>query len=216
MEKLFLIQDKFTNNLYYLTGVTGIQGSKTATVTEYVTPSGKKISDNSYVNPQTLSFSLHTSHLAMHPQKVLKPNNKNTDILSLNELKELIDNWINNAIFLDITTFEESYKNMVLNSVSVSEGDTLGSWNPTLSFTEVRTAAVQTVKLNFPANQQEKANGDAEKDLGTNNGINAGQTVVSTAVGAAAGAAIGSFIPGIGTAIGAGIGALVGFFGSIL
>jgi hypothetical protein len=213
MEKQILIEDKYSGSLYYLVGVQQVSGTKRSTVTQYPTASGKKISDNAFVEPQTLSFSLITSHLAMTPQKILRKDSKELEELTIKQLKQIISDWQDNAIRLNITTFEGYYTNMVLSTVQTTEGDNLGVWQPSLSFTEVREATVEFVQLDFPADAEEKANSNEEQPLGDDIGISAGdvgEAAGGALGGALIGAAIGSFFPGPGTAVGAVVGGIIG------
>ena len=212
MNKLFLVEDLYNNNVYYLTGISNVSGSKRSTITQYTTPSGTKISDNAFVEPKSLSFSILTSHIATNSQKILRSGNKELDALTIQDLKDIIEEWQDKAIRLNITTFEGYYPNMVLSQTSTSEGDTLGLWQPSLTFTEVRQATAEYIQLDFTETAQEKADGTSEQDLGADNGTSVGTVVGSAAAGALLGAAIGSFFPGPGTAIGAAIGGVVGFF----
>lgn len=215
MEKMFLIEDKYTNNIYYLTGVSNVSGSRRTTITNYTTPSGRKISDNAFVEPQTVSFTINTSHLAMTPQKIIRGNSPQLSELTVQEIKDTIYEWQTKAIKLNITTFEGYYTNMVISEVSTTEGDELGVWKPSITFKEVREATAEFVELDFPKDSEEKANGNEEQPLGADNGVSAGDVgsvLGGAAAGALAGAAIGSLFPGPGTAIGAAIGAVVGFF----
>lgn len=215
MNKLFLVEDLYNNNVYYLQGVSNVSGTKRSTVTQYTTPSGTKISDNAFVEPKSLTFSILTSHIATNTQKILKSGDKELQPLTIQDIKDVINEWQDNAIRLNITTFEGYYPNMILSQTQTTEGDNLGVWQPTLTFTEVRQADVQYIKLDFPQDAQEKADGTSEQDLGADNGTSVGKVIGGAGAGALAGAAIGSFFPGPGTAIGAGIGAVVGFFTSI-
>lgn len=212
MNKLFLVEDLYNNNVYYLTGVSNVSSDKRSTITQYTTPAGPKISDNAFVEPKSLTFSILTSHIATNNQKILRSGSNELNELNIQDIKDIINEWQDKAIRLNITTFEGYYPNMVLSHTQITEGDNLGIWQPTLTFTEVRQAQVRYVHLDFPADALEKANGNSEQQLGNDNGTSVGTVLGSAASGALAGAAIGSFFPGPGTAIGAGIGAVVGFF----
>ena len=215
MNKLFLVEDLHNNNVYYLTGVSSVSATKRSTITQYTTPSGSKISDNAFVEPKNLTFSILTSHIASHGQKILRSGRKEVEALTLNELKEIINEWQDNAIRLNITTFEGYYPNMVLSQLQTTEGDTLGMWQPTLTLVEVRQAQSEYLQLDFPLNAAEKADGTTEQNLGADNGTSVGTVLGSAGAGALAGAAIGSFFPGVGTAVGAAIGGVIGFFTGI-
>lgn len=213
----FLIEDQSSGNLYYLTGVSNVNSNRNATVTQYPTVSGKSISDNMYVEPKTCGFTIVISSIYGSIQRVVYSESKISQDLTISDIKQFIKDWQTNATRLNITTFEDYFSDMVLNSITTNEDGSsgIGTWSATLQFTEVRVAEVSEVKLEFPANEQESANNNSEQDLGSDNGSTAGEIgsmVGSTGIGAAAGAAIGSIIPGIGTGIGAMIGGAIGFF----
>lgn len=215
----FLIEDTSNNVLYYLVGVQKVSGATEATITQYSTPSGKRITDNFYVNPRNVSFELITSAIAMSQQKRVSSNSNVEYIMTIQDLKDLFRGWINSGTRVNITTFENYYPNMVMSALREDEGGALRQWTPSLSFTEVRIANAKIVKLEFPENAQEKADSDEETNLGANNGSVAstiGSVVGSTGAGAAAGALIGSVIPGIGTGVGAVIGGVFGFITGLL
>lgn len=221
MEKQFLIEDRYSGNIYYFMGVSQVSGNRRSTVTQYPTASGKKISDNVFVEPQNLSFSLLTSRLAMTPQKILRAGSSELTELTVQDIKEVITDWQFNANRLNITSFEGYYPNMVLSGIQVQEGESLGLWQPTLTFTEVREATVEITKLQFPKDAQEQADGNDEQALGADNGWSAsdyGSVIGAGAVGLlggvgvgiAIGTAIGTVVPGPGNVIGAVIGGIVG------
>jgi len=213
----FIIEDVYNNKMYYFTGVKSVNEQTNAVVTQYTTFTGTKISDNSYVNPKSLSFQMLTSGVAMVPQKEFDVETNSFKELSWLDVKKLLEMWLAQAIKLNITSYESYFENMYLTDIRASR-ESLYNWNPTLSFTEVRQASVSYIQLPFPVNNQEAADGNGDQDLGANNGVSIGDvgTVLGgTASGALLGAAIGSIIPGVGTAVGAGLGAVAGFFTSI-
>lgn len=204
-----------TSHMYLLSGISGISGGKQSTVTQYTTPSGKKISDHMYINPRTLSFTLNTSNIAMNPNKHYENSVLVNDFSDVEHIKSTINKWIDNGYRLNIQTFEDRYKNMVLTDVSLNEDSSgIGVWSPTLTFTEVRVAKVETIQLEFPKSNHESANENSTQPTGPDNGNDAGvagNVLGNIGSGAMLGAAIGSFFPGYGTLIGGAIGAVVGF-----
>lgn len=213
----FLVEDQSTGYLYYLTCVSNVTATRSAVVTQYPTVSGKSISDNMYVQPKTCTFQVMVSSIYGTQQKYVNPITKNTIQLTAEEVKNAIILWQEDAIRLNITTFEDTFQNMVVNSIATNEDGSsgIGTWSATLQFTEVRVAQIQEVKLDFPESSQESANDNSEQSLGSDNGSVAaevGSFVGNVGGGAAIGAAVGSVIPGIGTAVGAVGGAVVGFF----
>lgn len=208
----FCIEDTETGNLIYLRGVTDGNMQKRITLTDYPTVSGKKLTDNAYVEPITFSFTLHTSHLISTKQQISNIDKENKQDLSLVELKSIIEKWANEHTRLNITTFEGYYPSMILNSIIVPEGNNLGAWEPQLSFREVKIANISTVKLDFPKTANDNAAEKQEEDLGSGIGSTIGTGIGGIAGGALVGAAVGSFFPGPGTVIGAAIGGVAGFF----
>lgn len=213
----FLVEDQNTGYLYYLTCVSNVTGNRNAVVTQYPTVSGKSISDNMYIQPKSCSFQLLVSSVYNSVQKYVNIDTQQTVQLTASDLKQQVLAWQEDSIRLNITTFEDSYSNMVLSSISTNEdGSTgVGVWSATLQFTEVRVAEITEVKLDFPASPEEAANDNSEANLGADNGSVAakvGSFVGNVGAGAALGATIGSVIPGLGTAVGAIGGAVVGFF----
>ena len=219
MQYQFLIHDQQTNALYYFIGVKDVRAETRATLTEYSTPSGKRITDSYYVNPQTISFQLLTSSIAMTRQRVLQHNETELNTLTITDLKTLIRSWINSGTRLNITSFEGYYENMVMESLTEEEGERMMQWTPTMSFKQVRVANAETIQLENAVDAEEQADNNSETNLGANNGSVAGDVgsaLGQTGIGALAGAALGSVIPGIGTAVGAVLGGVVGFFSFLL
>lgn len=211
---LFLIVDQVTGNSYYLTNISGVSGGKSSTITRYNTTSGTKISDHLYVNPRSLRFKINTSHIAMSPCKEIYASGEGVRILSVEDLKNIFDTWLTEGRRLNITTFEDYYTNLVLTDIQVNESEGLSAWSPSLVFSEVRTATAQTIQLDFPADNKEKAASNPEE----NTGMGAGDLVEGAggAVGGALlGAAIGSLAGPVGAGVGAAIGAVAGFFYSL-
>lgn len=210
----FMIEDLYNNKLYYFCGIQSPQIEKRATITEYSTSAGTKISDNSYVEPKTLSFTLHLSEIAMYPQKVLDNDTQRLSDLTMKNIQDLVDSWLSNAIRLNITTFTSNLNNMVLSDIIYPE-KALGIYAPMLTFKEVRQANVEYITIDFPRTTIELASNSTEQNTGTNNGISAGdvgRVIGTVGSGAAVGAIIGSVFPGPGNIIGAGIGAVYGLF----
>lgn len=212
-EHPFCIEEQDSGDIIYLVGISGANSNVQATITQYPTVSGSKISDNMYVEPVTLSFSLTASYTMDSKQRVSTDKSGRIITLSTKELKDRFKTWLKDGYRLNITTFENYYPNMVLRSMSENESDNLTLWRPSLSFVEARVATIKTIKLQNVANALEKADNSDEQANGANNGIASFGTVLGAAgTGALAGAAIGSFFPGPGTAIGAAIGGIAGFF----
>ena len=213
----FLVEDQSTGYLYYLTCVSNVTGNRNAVVTQYPTVSGKSISDNMYIQPKNCSFQLLVSSVYNSVQKYINIDTQQTVQLNAADLKQQVIAWQEDSIRLNITTFEDSYSNMVLNSIITNEdgSSSVGMWSATLQFTEVRTAEITEIKLDFPACAEEEANDNSESNLGSDNGSVAagvGGFIGNVGAGALMGAGVGSLIPGIGTAVGAIGGAVVGFF----
>ena len=213
----FLVEDQSTGYLYYLTCVSNVTGSRNAVVTQYPTVSGKSISDNMYIQPKNCSFQLLVSSVYNSVQKYINIDTQQTVQLNAADLKQQVIAWQEDSIRLNITTFEDSYSNMVLNSIVTNEDGSsgVGMWSATLQFTEVRTAEITEIKLDFPASAEEEANDNSELNLGSDNGSVAAEVggfIGNVGAGALMGAGVGSLIPGIGTAVGAIGGAVVGFF----
>lgn len=224
MNKVYII-DSSSNITYYLAGVKEISPEKSATITEYPVPEGGRISDHSYINPNSLRFQMISDGFDVLKKSYYIDQEGNIVNLSYSALKELFNHWLNNAVQLEIQTVHDNFKNMVLNSVSWREGD--GSWSkfvPTLSFKETRIARVYTTTINA-LNVSAGADYSIEEETGEANGAEVtsqsvvGGTLASAAIGAGIGAAVGSIIPGVGTAVGAVVGgvagAVVGFFKNI-
>lgn len=212
----FLIEDQDTGYLYYLKCISSIRGSRNATVTQYPTVSGKSISDNMYIEPKTLSVSTILGSILASQNKYVGEDGTLVSISS-EQLKQKFKDWQQDSIRLNITTFEDSFQNMVINSLQSSEGDELGTWKLDITFMEVRIAEVTEIKLDFGATSEEEANNNTEQSLGSDNGSGAsevGSFIGNVGIAAAAGAGIGSLIggPGVGTAVGAVVGGIVGFF----
>ena len=55
--------NSYYNKLYYIKGASGLNHTKTARLTQYPTVSGKSISDNSYVEPISLSMNIICSRI---------------------------------------------------------------------------------------------------------------------------------------------------------
>lgn len=214
----FVIEDLYHNKLYYFCGIESPQIHKHATVTQYSTSSGTKISDNSYVEPKAISFTLYLSDIASNTQKVLDNSTQRLNELSRDTIQNVVNEWMDTAIRLNITSFTTHMENMILEDISYPE-KALGIYQPTLSFIEVRQANADYITIKFPRNSKELASGSGEQNIGANNGISAGDVgavVGTTASGALVGAAIGSVIPGIGTAAGAVIGGVYGLFQGLI
>lgn len=212
-EHPFCIEEQDSGDIIYLVGISGASSNVQATITQYPTVSGAKISDNMYVEPVTLSFSLTASYTMDSKQRVSTDKSGRIVTLSTQELKDRFKTWLTDGYRLNITTFENYYPNMVLRSMSENESDNLTLWRPSLSFVEARVATIQTIKLQNVASALEKADNSDEQANGANNGIASfGSVLGATGAGALVGATIGSFFPGPGTAIGAAIGGIAGFF----
>ena len=204
-----------TSHMYLLSGISGVTGGKQSTITQYTTPSGKKISDHMYINPRTLSFTINTSNIAMNPNKHFENSVLVDDFSNVENIKSTINTWIEEGYRLTIQTFEDHYTNMVLTNITVNEDSSgLGVWNPTLTFDEVRVATVQTIQLEFPQSNRESANENSTQPTGPDNGNDAGVTGNALGnIGGAAllGASVGRIFGPWGALIGGAIGAVVGF-----
>ena len=225
----FLIEAQDTGNVYYIKCISSITANRQAVVTQYPTVSGKSISDNMYLEPKSLNIQMSLGSFLYSSNKVVTPESRTYEPITVEDLKQLFKDWQTTAIRLNITTFEDYFENLVLNNITSEEinEDGLGTTKFSLAFTEVRIAQVVEIKLEFPNNSQESANNNDEQNLGADNGASSGEIIgevgrfvgnVGTGAlgGAALGAVIGSVGGPIGTAAGAIIGGALGFFNWLL
>lgn len=227
IESVYIV-DKETNISYYLVGIVSISPSNDISLTQYPIPEGGFISDHYYKNPNSLSMQLSVDGLDSTNKSYYIDTNNNHVNLTYDSTKELLNNWLNNAVQLDIQTRHALFRNMVLSNLSWQEdANSWTKYNPSLSFKEVKIAHVYTTTINA-LNTNYGADYSVESDISTGdtngNEINVESTLGNIAAGATLGAvvggSVGSFIPVIGTGIGAvlggmiggGINAVVGFF----
>lgn len=216
MNKVYII-DKTTNITYYLVGIKEISPNSSTTITEYPVPEGGRISDHSYKNPNSLSIQMISDGFDALKKSYYIDQEGNIVNLSYSALKDLLENWIENAVQLEIQTVHKLFHNMLLNNVSWREGE--GSWSkftPTMAFKEARIAKVYTTTINA-LNVSTGANYSVEEETGESNGteMNSQSVVGGVLAGAAVGALVGGIIPGVGHVAGAVVGGVIGFFSEI-
>jgi hypothetical protein len=139
----------------------------------------------------------------------------------MNDLKKLLFAWKEEFTRLTIQTRLYQYTNMIITGISFPEDNSnLGQFNPTITFSECRTASIYTEQYGPYDGYESKGTYDEEQDLGTSNGVSVGETVVdfgsSIIGGAVAGAAIGKFLGGKGVIVGAVIGGAWGLVTSFI
>lgn len=215
---MILINDGTTQ--YYLYGSMVDNTTRSNTLTSYPTVEGTSFSDHYYREPESVSFRLNSSEVSrsmIYMVGVDSAGARVEELLNVERIIELVESWFKNATRLEITTLRYSFRNMVLQSYSWSDGD-LAVFNPQLTFREARVQSMRTGIINNPDQYYEALYGVTVSVGGATaveTAPNLGDAIVSAGVGVAAGAAIGSVIPGLGTAAGAVIGGVVGFFGSL-
>lgn len=222
----FYVLDRETNITYYLVGIRSASPSKTSTLTEYPIPEGGFITDHSYKNASTLNFSIMSDGYDAVKKSYAVDLDGNVEALTYDSFKSLLNNWLTNAVRLDVQTSHELFKNMILTGYDWTDGkDSWTKFAPQLQFKEARIAETYVVPINA-LGVSYSSDYSLEQDTGTDNGTEVtsesvvGKTLGGAVVFAGIGAAVGSIIPGVGTAVGAAVGgavgAVVGFLQSIL
>lgn len=202
---------------YYLKAVTRINNKITTTLTSYPTTEGTPMSDHAYREPYSISVSIVSSELnsSKNFYYISSDNDNSEVIIKSDELKKILLDWKENFTRLILQTRHYQFKNMIISDIDWTDDDnTLGKFDPTITFSECRVASVYTEKLG-PFNSDETSGTyNDERDFGNSNGVDVGETIggtLSGAVGGAvAGAVLGSVIPGVGNVAGAIIGGCYG------
>lgn len=172
IQERLLIKDKATDDVWYLCNISDISNTDTSSITQYTTISGSKISDNFYVEPKKLTFSVSFSrylpsciyYIDGTTGRIRELMKSNAD---LELFKTTIRNWKDTGTRLDIITYEEKYSNMVINSITSQESSTNhGIWNPTIALEEVREAYVEYKRIKIDTSSPENASLTLEQELG--------------------------------------------------
>lgn len=221
----FYVFDRETNITYYLVGIKNTTPGKTSTLTEYPIPEGGFITDHSYMNANTLNFSIMSDGYDVVKKSYSVDLLGNVEHLAYDELKTLLNKWITSAVRLDVQTNHELFKNMILTGYGWTDSkDSWTKFSPQLQFKEARIAETYVVPINAlgVVNESDYA---VEQSTGADNGTEVtsssvvGDVLAGAAIGAGVGAIVGSVFPvigtGVGAAVGGAIGAVVGFFVSI-
>lgn len=214
------IRDSITGETYFLKAVVAVNPSYTTRVTAYPTSEGTAISDYAYKDPNTLSLSVKDS-VFISAKNITRQTDSEAGIrVSVDAFKEQLKTWNTASTRLIVQTRFERFANMVLTSMSWSEGDNnLGIFEPNLSFTEVRIATINTVSIGpFESNVEEVANSSEvatnEKSATATTSDLLGSVSAGATIGALGGAAIGHpFIGGVVGALGGVIKGAGDYFG---
>ena len=215
---MILISDGTTK--YYVYGSLIDNTTRSNTLTSYPTVEGTSFSDHYYREPESVNFRLNMSEISktfIYRTSVDDSDGRVEEYLNVERVIDLLEGWFKNATRLEITTLRYTFRNMVLQSYSWSDGD-LAVYNPQLNFREARVQSMRTGIVDNPDQYYEATYGVTVSVGGATaveTAPNLGDAIVSAGVGVAAGAAIGSIIPGIGNVAGAVIGGVVGFLGSL-
>ena len=208
--------DKENGKTYYFRTASNVAPTMRTSLTSYPTTEGTPITDHAYRNPTQVSMSISAS-LYGSANNIFYYNSKGQEVaLTSPQVKALIKEWKDNSYRLTINTREgdkfEKFNNMVITNLTWSEdGVSLGIWEPTITFEEIRIASVLVKQIKFPATKAVKANNNSQADAGNDQGTAVAKDFFSTVGGyTAAGAAIGTVLGGH-PIIGACLGAAVGF-----
>ena len=207
--------DKENGKTYYFRTASNVAPTLRTSLTSYPTTEGTPISDHAYRQPAQVSMTISAS-LYGSANNIFYYNSKGQEVaLTSSQVKSLIKEWKDNSYRLTINTREgdkfEKFNNMVITNLSWAEdGTSLGVWQPTISFEEIRIASVLVKQIKFPATKAVKANNNSKSDAGNDQG-----TAVATDFFGTIGryAVKGAFIGGITghPIIGACLGAAIGF-----
>lgn len=226
----FYVLDKETNVTYYLVGIKSASPSKSATLTEYPIPEGGYIADHSYRNANTVNFSLISDGYNVVKKSYAVDINGNVELINYDDLKTILDNWLDNGVKLDIQTNHDLFKNMILTSYEwVEDASSWSKFSPQLQFKEARIAESHIVPLKT-LDVTYGADYSTETEIGSDNGTEVtsesatGTVLASATVGGTIGLGVGKLIGKftgsstlggvIGTSAGALLGGIVGFFKS--
>lgn len=207
--------DKENGKTYYFRTASNVAPTLRTSLTSYPTTEGTPISDHAYRNPAQVSMTISVS-LYGSANNIFYYNSKGQEVaLTSPQVKSLIKEWKDNSYRLTINTREgdkfEKFNNMVITNLSWSEdGTSLGVWQPTITFEEIRIASVLVKQIKFPATKAVRANNNSQSDAGSDQGTAIATDFFGT-VGAYA--VKGAFKGGITghPVVGAALGATIGF-----
>lgn len=207
--------DKENGKTYYFRTASNVAPTLRTSLTTYPTTEGTPITDHAYRNPAQVSMTISSS-LYGSANNIFYYNSKGQEVaLTSPQVKSLIKEWKDNSYRLTINTREgdkfEKFNNMVITNLSWSEdGTSLGVWEPTITFEEIRIASVLVKQIKFPATKAIRANNNSQSNAGNDQGT----AVATDFFGTIGGYAVkGAFIGGITghPVIGACLGAAIGF-----
>lgn len=207
--------DKENGKTYYFRTASNVAPTMRTSLTSYPTTEGTPITDHAYRNPTQVSMSISAS-LYGSANNIFYYNSKGQEVaLTSPQVKLLIKEWKDNSYRLTINTRESDrfvkFNNMVITNLTWSEdGTSLGVWEPTITFEEIRIASVLVKQIKFPATKAVRANNNSQSNAGNDQGT----AVATDFFGTIGGYAVkGAFIGGITghPMIGACLGAALGF-----
>ena len=207
--------DKENGKTYYFRTASNVSPTMRTSLTSYPTTEGTPIADHAYINPTQVSMSISAS-LYGSANNIFYYNSKGQEVaLTSPQVKLLIKDWKDNSYRLTINTREgdkfEKFNNMVISNLNWSEdGVSLGVWQPTITFEEIRIASILVKQIKFPATKAVRANNNSQSNAGNDQGT----AVATDFFGTIGGYAVkGAFIGGITghPIIGACLGAAIGF-----
>lgn len=207
--------DKENGKTYYFRTASNVAPTLRTSLTSYPTTEGTPISDHAYRQPAQVSMTISAS-LYGSANNIFYYNSKGQEVaLTSSQVKSLIKEWKDNSYRLTINTREgdkfEKFNNMVITNLSWAEdGTSLGVWQPTISFEEIRIASVLVKQIKFPATKAVKANNNSKSDAGNDQGTAVATDFFGTIGGYAVKGAFISRITGH-PIIGACLGAAIGF-----
>ena len=207
--------DKENGKTYYFRTASNVAPTMRTSLTSYPTTEGTPITDHAYRNPTQVSMIISAS-LYGSANNIFYYNSKGQEVaLTSPQVKLLIREWKDNSYRLTINTRESDrfvkFNNMVITNLTWSEdGTSLGVWEPTITFEEIRIASVLVKQIKFPATKAVRANNNSQSNAGNDQGT----AVATDFFGTIGGYAVkGTFIGGITghPIIGACLGAALGF-----
>lgn len=207
--------DKENGKTYYFRTASNVAPTMRTSLTSYPTTEGTPITDHAYRNPTQVSMIISAS-LYGSANNIFYYNSKGQEVaLTSPQVKLLIKEWKDNSYRLTINTRESDrfvkFNNMVITNLTWSEdGTSLGVWEPTITFEEIRIASVLVKQVKFPATKAVRANNNSQSNAGNDQGT----AVATDFFGTIGGYAVkGAFIGGITghPMIGACLGAALGF-----
>ena len=207
--------DKENGKTYYFRTASNVAPTMRTSLTSYPTTEGTPITDHAYRNPTQVSMIISAS-LYGSANNIFYYNSKGQEVaLTSPQVKLLIKEGKDNSYRLTINTRESDrfvkFNNMVITNLTWSEdGTSLGVWEPTITFEEIRIASVLVKQIKFPATKAVRANNNSQSNAGNDQGT----AVATDFFGTIGGYAVkGAFIGGITghPMIGACLGAALGF-----